>query len=387
MFSYTIPFLAFVSFFWVLSQIDVFSIRLSHLQRSQLLVLALCVLFVFAGGRWSPYEVGYDMPIFDYGTYKNVFLSPLHIFDFFEEYKNADYEIRSLEPGYVFYSSFCSVFLGNHYNLYLLFTNICLIILFWRSLKNNNINRAILFILFFLAARLYLQYHFILLRQGIALSIVWAWGFPCLVRGRYIKFVLSVLVAATFHFTVLICLIALIFKRDFKVNYFICVIMGFVLLNAIGVIDHLFLSLMQEGVSAVGLPDAIGEKVAKYVDSDEARSLNMLTFVEAIPFGYIAVKYKKELCSTDFGKFYHNMFYVFILLLALTMNFGFLTRACQYFMFSYFFLIGFYYQMARNTVKKRFFLFILSCYLWIYSVRYIFIWFYEDRYSFFLLEN
>ena len=386
MFSWTIPFLVFVAFFWLLSQVDVFFIKLSHSHRFLLLSLALCILMVFAGGRWSHYEVGYDMPIFDYSTYKNVYLSPLNIFYFGKKMKNANYEIRSMEPGYVFYSSFCSLLFGSHYNLYLLFTNILLVVLFFKSLKNNEIKKAYLFLFFFLAVRLYLQYHFILLRQAIALSIIWAWGFPCIVRGERAKFVLYVLMAATFHFTALISLAALVFKRSFNVIYCVLGFVVLLVLNLTGVIDQLFLSLMQKGVAIAGFPDALGEKVAKYVQDDEGRSLNMLTFIEAIPFGYIAMRYKRKLCCNPFGRFYHHMFYVFILLLALTMNFGFLTRACQYFMFSYFFLLAFYFQTARQTMEKKLFLFLLSCYFLVYSVRYIFIWFYDTEYSFFLFE-
>lgn len=387
MFSRTVPFLAFVVFFWALSQVDVFSVRLSNSHRSLLLLSALCVLMVFAGGRWSSLEVGYDMPIFDYGTYKNVFLSPLNIFGFLEEWESADYEIRAMEPGYVFYSSICSLLFGNHYSSYLLFTNVLLIFLFYKSLRNNNIRKAYLFLFFFLAARLYLQYHFIMLRQAIAMSIVWTWGFPCLVNGKRVKFVLYVLMATMFHFTALISLAAMMFNRQFRTEYFVCGFMVLLVLNLIGVMDKLFFSLMQTGVAMAGLPEAIGEKVLKYVDDDGRRSLNLLTFVEAIPFGYIAMRYKKELYSTAFGKFYHNMFYVFILLLALTMNFGFLTRACQYFMFSYFFLLAFYFLKVQQTAEKKLFLFLLSCYFLVYSVRYIFIWFYDTGYSFFLLEN
>ena len=51
--------------------------------------------------------MGYDIAIFDYGTYKNIYNSQLSIFNFFSEYASSDLEIQSQEIGYVFYSSLC----------------------------------------------------------------------------------------------------------------------------------------------------------------------------------------------------------------------------------------------------------------------------------------
>ena len=69
---------------------------------------------------------------------------------FFQEYASAGYEIKSMEPGYLLYSSLCTLLFGSHYNLYLLFTNCILIILLYKSLRNNNIKYAYFFLLFFL---------------------------------------------------------------------------------------------------------------------------------------------------------------------------------------------------------------------------------------------
>lgn len=93
--------------------------------------------------------MGYDIAIFDYGTYKNIYNSPLSIFNFLSEYASSDLEIQSQEIGYVFYSSLCHLLLGENFNLYLLFTNFILIVLFYKSLKRNEINTA-LFLSFFL---------------------------------------------------------------------------------------------------------------------------------------------------------------------------------------------------------------------------------------------
>ena len=88
MISNIIPFMIFILFFFVLSFMDTFSIKVNDNIKKQLLFFSLCVLVVFAGCRWSSYEVGYDIAIFDYGTYKNIYNSPLSIFNFLSEYSN-----------------------------------------------------------------------------------------------------------------------------------------------------------------------------------------------------------------------------------------------------------------------------------------------------------
>lgn len=117
MISNIIPFMIFILFFFVLSFMDTFSIKVNDNIKKQLLFFSLCVLVVFAGCRWSSYEVGYDIAIFDYGTYKNIYNSPLSIFNFLSEYASSDLEIQSQEIGYVFYSSLCHLLLGENFNL------------------------------------------------------------------------------------------------------------------------------------------------------------------------------------------------------------------------------------------------------------------------------
>lgn len=386
-----IPFILFVLFFFTLSFIDTFSIKLGRSQRDVLLILSLVILVVFAGCRWSSYEVGYGVAIFDYSTYKNIYNSPLSIFNFLSEYASSDLEIKSQEIGYVFYSSLCHLFLGDNFNLFLLFTNLLLIVFFYKSLKRNEINTAFFYLFFFLASRLYLQYNFILLRQAIAMAIIWMWAFPLICKGEKIKFILVVFLAATFHFTAIIALLAFFMVRDLNTKKIVAFIIIFGVLNITRITDYFILSIVDHGLSLMGASGGIGEKLSKYLLEGDAengfRGLNMITFIEALPFLYIVKKYKNELSSTLAGKFYYNMFYIFLLLLVITMNFGFLTRMCQYFIFSYFFLISFYCKENRDFKRRRTLLFLFSNYLLIYSIRYIFIWFYHTDYSFFLLKN
>lgn len=389
MISNAIPFLLFILFFYVLSFIDTFSLKVNNDIKILFLLCSLCLLVIFAGGRWSSLEVGYDVGIFDYGTYKNIYNSPSDIFSFLSDYKDSSWEIRGQEMGYVFYSSLCYHLLGSNFNLYLLFTNFLLIVLFYKSLKRNDIRTGLFFILFFFAARLYLQYNFILLRQAIAMTIVWMWAFPFLLKDEKIKFCLFVGLATAFHYTALISLLALVMNRNLNIKYIIIAICFFFVLSITKVVDKILLIVIEKCLSVLGSSEGIGEKLSKYLlesEDGEFRGLNILTFIEAIPFIYIVRKYKSILYSSLIGRFYTNMFYIFILLLAITMNFGFLTRMCQYFIFSYFFLFSFFIKNAKSIAERRTMLFLFSNYLLIYSVRYIFIWFYSTEYSFFLFK-
>lgn len=384
-----IPFILFILFFYVLSFIDVFSLKVADDIKSLLLLFSLCLLILFAGGRWSSLEVGYDVGIFDYGTYKNIYNSPLNISSFFSDYKEAGWEIRGQEIGYVFYSSLCYHLFGSNFNLYLLFTNLLLIGLLYKSLKYNEIRVGLFFILFFFAARLYLQYNFILLRQAMAMTIVWVWAFPFLLKEEKLKFCFFVCLAAAFHYTALIALLALVMNRNLNIKYIIIAICFFFILSTTKVIDKIILLVIEKGLSILGSSEGIGEKLSKYLlesEDGEFRGLNMLTFIESIPFVYIVRKYRNILYGSFIGRFYSNMFYIFLLLLAITMNFGFLTRMCQYFIFSYFFLFSFFIKNASSVSERKGMLFLFSNYLLIYSIRYIFIWFYSTEYSFFLFK-
>lgn len=389
MIEYVIPFILFIIFFWLLSFIDIIPIKLNKEQRTALVLLSIFILIIFAGGRWSEYEVGFDRDVFDYSTYKNIYYAPLNLSNFFTEYIYSDNEIKGQEIGYILYSSLCYLIIGHNFNIYLLVTNLVLIVLFYYSLRKNGINNAIFFIFFFFASRLYLQYNFVLLRQTISLMIIWMWGFPAILRKEKAKFLLIVLIASLFHFTALISIIALFLDRYINIKLIIYLIGLFFILSITRVIDIIIINIINLGLSLIGISGGIGEKLSKYLiggDDGVYRGLNLLSFVELIPLIYILRKYREEICYKQVGRFYYNMFYIFILLMAITMNFGFLTRGIQYFMYSFIYIFSFYYNIEKNMSKRRLFFLMISCYLLTYSIRYIFMWFYNTEYSFFLFN-
>lgn len=385
MLTNVLPFFLFSLFFYLTSLLDSLPIKLPSYQNKVVLYCSLGILVVFAGCRWSSWRVGYEAGIFDYDTYKVVFETPLSIIRFGNNYMNADVTIRQMEIGYVLYSAFMHTILGDNYNLYLLITNFFLIVLLFRGFKVNNILCGLWFIIFFYVARLYLQYNFIIMRQAIAMMLVW-FAFHYILCGKKKYYFLCVFLAFTFHFSAIICfLIPLLLKiRIREKNFFLLVLFLFVL-NITKFSNSIILGGLEYILSFF---DADGAgRLVKYVlmNEEEGQGLNLLTFIEAIPFLYIAHCYKCDLLATKEGRFYYNMLFVFIFLLVLTMNFSFLTRMCQYLMYSYIYILSFYY--AHSTIKNRCVLFsVLGLYLLVYVFRYNMIWFYTTPYSCFLFH-
>lgn len=382
-----VPFLLVGVFFYLLSFIDTYQINITRLQKSGLIFFSLFILSVFAGCRWSAYEVGYDLDVFDYGTYKNIFNSDLSLLRFIFDYKYSDsFEIKSTEPGYVFYSTLIRHLIGNIFWLYLLITNSICVIFFYKSLQKNHIGyNPIFIILLFFVCRLYFQYNFILLRQSIAICIVWMWGFPFLQKRQNLKYLMIICISCLFHFSAIICVLG--FFLDKKVNYSAIALITFFffVLGITHITDSLFNGIVKSILNIIGISDGIGEKLIKYInDNGTYRSLNILNYLEAIPMFY-ASSISMRYIENPKVRFFNNMFWLYILLITITMNFGFLTRMMQYYIFSYFYLLVYLYQNLKQRKREI----IFSCfnlYLLIYLVRYVFYWFYETNYSFALLK-
>ena len=379
MISNVLPFLLFILSFFLISLFDVFNIKITKIQRDALICFSLLLLILFAGCRWTALETDADS-IFDYATYKYIYLNSPNIFHFFTELKNADSAFVYIETGYTFYCSLMYSILGDSYNLFLLVTNLIAVLIFYKALKSNKIVQScIFFIFFFYASRLYLQYNFILVRQTIAMVIVW-YAFSCLINKEKIKFVCLVLLASTFHLTALLAFVCFFFlKQRVNEKVILGVIASLFLLNLFRITDSVVLNLLNYFFSS-------NIKYQAYLTNFWlSRPMHILNFVEVIPFLYIVRVCKDDLVKSPIGLFYYNMFYFFLFFIVVTMNFGFLTRMTQYFMFSYIFLLSFYFERISYKIRVQHYL-ILGCYLIVYPVRYSFHWFYDFPYSDFLLK-
>lgn len=382
MLSNTYPFFILIFGFYILSFINVIPKRIIKEQQDFFKIIAILLLVIFAGCRWSPWEIGIDADIFDYDTYKIIYNSPIKISNFIQDYFNSNYTIRTMEIGYVFYSTIMRYLIGDNYNIYLLITNTILIYLLFKSFKVNGITGGFFFLCFFYISRLYLQYNFIIMRQAIALMIIW-YAFHYIAQGQKYKFYIATIIATLFHSTALITIFTpFLLKINIKKGVFIFICISLFLCNILRITDAIIINTIDIILSLFG-KDGIG-RFAKYLILEaEGRGMNLLNFIEIIPFVWIATKYKKDLNSFPIGSMYVKMLYIFIFMMIITMNFGFLTRITQYFMFPYIYLLYFYIVKVQSR-NKRIILSILGFYLLIYACRYIMIWFYVTPYSFFL---
>lgn len=382
MLSNTYPFFLLVFGFYILSFINVIPLKIVKEQRDFFKIVVILLLVIFAGCRWSPWEIGIDADIFDYDTYKLVYNAPIKISNFYQDYLNSDYQVKTMEIGYVIYSTIMRFLIGDNYNIYLLTTNALLIYLLFKSFKANGITSGFFFLCYFYISRLYLQYNFIIMRQAIALMIIW-YAFHYIAIGKKYKFYIATIISTLFHSTALIAILTpLLLKVKIKKGLFIFICLSLFLCNILRITDTIFINSLDAVLSLFG-KEGIG-RFAKYILLEsEGRGMNLLNFIEIIPFVWIATKYKKDLCNNPTGSMYVKMLYIFIFSMILTMNFGFLTRMTQYFMFPYIYLLYFYIVRTKSK-NKRLILSIIGFYLLVYACRYIMIWFYTTPYSFFL---
>ena len=378
MFENVFPFYCFIFFFFVLSFLDIRHVNYSSKIGQAVYVIAILVLISFAGCRWSPWTIGVQTWIFDYDTYHTVFDGAPSLKHFFSNYADAPPEIRQMDIGYLLWNSVAHLLVGDNYNLFLLLTNAILIFLLIRGFIKNNIVNGIFFILFFYASRLYLQYNFILIRQAIALVIVW-YAFRYLIQNNLKRYFIFVFIAISFHFSALICLFFPLIKRiQIKERWYFVILTILLAMGVLGISGQIIRGLLDASLSAVGIPTT--ERLMKYLDFEGGS--NILNFVEAVPFFYIVLTHRDELQSTEEGRLYYNMLYCFIFLMACTMNLSFFTRFWQYMIISYFYLLSYYH----GKVYRRDVFFLLSFYCLVYSSRYIMIWFYDVPYSCFLFH-
>lgn len=373
-----IPFI-FASFF------DIWEIKTKYRQKIFILSILLLLMTLFAGFRWSAREA--DMTfgdIFDYSTYKKVFEFPVLSWS---DYLDAPIETKTMEIGYVFYSSICNFIFGKSYQLFLLFTSFLTVLLFYRGLLKNHIREGIFIVLFFYFSRLYFQYNFILIRQALAMVLCW-YSFRFILQKKYCVYYFFILTSSLFHSSALICLFCpLILKLRIKEFYFLLLFFLLLFLSLSGIINIILVDAIKSIIFFLHLPEVLSNKLISYTLGDgEMQKMNPLNFIECIPFYYMFRTIRNKMWESREGYFYANMFYVFLLLMVCTSNFSFLTRLIQYFMYSYFFIISFYVKENHDLRNKKVLLSILVLYGSVYFIRYYFLWFNNDIYEPFFLH-
>lgn len=381
MISNITPFIIFTILYFFIAYFDILPIAIRKSQRPHILMVLWILCAIFAGCRDSYYSLE-AAGIFDYGAYKHVYENPIDIFNLPYSYLISDNYVRSMDIGYVMLSSLSSNYIISSPNVFFLIINIISILLLYCSFKRNNITGILFLVLFIYVARLYFQYNFIMMRQGLAMAIVW-WSIKYVYDRNLLKFLLLCIVASLFHFSAIFAITIWWFVRTpFKSKTIILIYTTMVILNFIGIIPIFVDSLMRILPALLGF----GERFEFYITADAyKRGLNLLNFVEILPFLYLALKYRFQICKDLVGNIFFNMliFYVFILLL--TVNYSALTRISSYFIYSYFYILSCSWKLL-SWRNKSIFGTILSLYFLFYAFRFEYANFYKIKYIPFFLD-
>lgn len=372
--------------FFLMANFDIFDIRLNRRSKNGMYLFALVLMVLFAGCRW------FDVPlnpepgvwrIFDYSAYEYVYDNPLSLTHFREDFASAEIYTKSMDVGYVYISSFFSRYIFSDANLFFLFLSLITVVLFSKGLKRNNIHYGIFIVLFVFITRLYFQYNFIMMRQAIAMVIVW-WAIPLVIERKFWKFFLFCIIGGVFHFTaILFVIVYFLPKLKFSNKLLIYLLPTLLVLGVSGVTDNVLLFGMEKVLNLIGS----GDKAIAYIGNEMySRGINPLNFLEIAPFLYFAIKYREEICSTKQGCFFFNLFIIYVIFMLTTMNFMAVTRISSYYLYSCFFIISFVFGRVKIYGNRVIYGYGFMLYFFIYGVRFVFANFSSLGYQIFLLN-
>ena len=369
-----LPYIILLVVFFILANIDTHNIRFSKQSSYNMLYyMAIVIMVLFAGCRWFDVPLFQDGEwiIFDYSAYEHVYNNPLsNGSDFFSDFFSSDRYIKSMDFGYVYLSSFFSNYVFSNANLFFLLISAVTITFFAKGLKRNNIQYGIFLILFIYLSRLYFQYNFIMMRQALAMAICW-WAIPYIQERRFWKFLLFCCLGGLMHFSGFFFIIAYFFPKFKFSNTFLLITLPILfILSVTGMIDKSILFLVERMGHFVNISD----RVAIYLHgSSYSRGINPLNYLEIAPFLYFAVKYRKNICMTENGKFFFNMLIVYTLFMILTMNFMGLTRISSYYIYSYLYITSYVFKNTEIYTNRIMYGYALCIYFMIYGIRFLLI--------------
>lgn len=139
--------------------------------------------------------------------------------------------VNNVEIGYAFVNNTFSN-LGINYNVFLMFLNTVSILLVYFAFKKNARLLVIAFLIFF--SDLYLYFNLSGIRQAIAISIT-LYSVTYALERKFLKFLLCVILAACFHVTSAVFLLAYFIPRyNFKLKHYLLIV-GILVLFSTGV--------------------------------------------------------------------------------------------------------------------------------------------------------
>ncbi|MEG0467816.1 MAG: EpsG family protein [Mucinivorans sp.] len=366
-----LPYIALFFVFFLMSNFDIWNIKLNQRSKRWMYFCALALMVLFAGCRWFNVPLNPEPGvwiIFDYTAYETVYDNPLSITNFFSDWLDSGNIAKSMDPGYVFISSFFSNYIFTNANLFFLTLSLFTVVVFAKGLNRNHINYGIFIILFIFLTRLYFQYNFIMMRQAVAMSIVW-WAIPFIHKKQFWKFTLFCILGGLFHFTAFLFVIVYFLPRFQFSNKFLLICLPILFaFSLLGITDFVILKILSTGLGSIGLDDKINAYIGNELYS---RGINPLNFVEIVPFLYFAIKYRVSMCATQEGKFFFNLFILYIVFMIITMNMMALTRISSYYLYSIFFIVSFAFKEIRLLGNRVIYGYAFIIYFFIYGVRFI----------------
>lgn len=260
-----------------------------------------------------------------------------------------------VEPGYMFLSFIVSRFTDN-LNVLMFILEFIICVCLFKGLYNFK-DKFPMWLGVTVFCLLFYNRTFNIVRQCIAVFIVFA-NLRNLFDKKYVRFVISVLIAATFHITALVVLI-LPFIKNKKV-----LITGLVIL----IICFIFYNPILEFCAS---KTHFGSKFLSYMDKD---GLNINFLDEALRIFFIAFLIYEGMLKKEYE--YKWQFIVFGILDFVLLQFGmrstFVTRIAWYFLSSYILLCPYALYLKEEKRTRNIVLFIsaLGIYWW-YSYIYL----------------
>lgn len=300
-----------------------------------LFLILVIILGIFSGSRVTTLG-GYDTDVYKmaYEEVPSNFFAALEANTFF---------LSSMEKGYILLN-WAAKSIGMDFNEFLL----CIGILTSLGLYSvfRKYSKYYFVVLLIFISKGYLYYFFTAQRQVIAMIICW-YSIHFILNRKLWPFVISVILAAQFHTSSIIFIIAyfctsLRFKNNWAIIIVVCsTIIGF---SNVGMIVGEFFSNYLPG-------EQYSEKLTNYLENSAA-SINIFNFIEIIPIFFITLNFRNKIEERlPHFNFFFNFFLIFICLTFAFYNFQFIARLKGYFIIGYIFIITSFLYIAPRKLK------------------------------------
>ncbi len=313
--------------------------------KKMIIIFAVIILTIFRGLRWetgTDWEQYYE--VFIFADWSNIF--------------SFDRGLGNMEPGYVFLNTLIAN-LGGNYTVFLLITNLYILLSYARfSIKNSNFPIYIFVLIIF-------STQFFPVRIGLAVAII-IWGLDSLSKKNNVRIIIYTILASTIHSSAII----------FIPIYFICRYKKTPTILSVGMASFFFVLSKSNMISVLLTQVAfvysiIGEhnatKFEHYLDYTDSNiggigaDLNSIIFIITLAvFGASLKKMESKNKLTNYSLLY-NMYLVFVLMgiIFSAENLENLKRLQNYFMFSFPILFSSFIIVYKNRYPKLSFIFTL----------------------------